>query len=363
MLNKFRTLGITLVGSFLIAASGWAGSAEDPAKVRPVTVSAGQGKKVFWEAPDDIANRDLISGQGGRENVPGDSGYQFVKEDLGATNPKFSVRDASGTKWKIKLGDEARPETVATRLVWAVGFHTDEDYFLPLVHVTGVPDHLKRGRKYIDPDGTMHNARLEREPSDLKKIGSWSWTDASLNGTREWNGLRVMMALINNWDLKDENNSIYEVGGKGRKNKDTKGDDASVIDAAGKTLIYVVSDLGASFGPTHIDLERKVDKGDLNKYRDSDFIRRLHGTMVDFNVPGAPSPIMAFNVPEYVRRRNMMWIGRDVPRADAKWMGSILGRLSDAQLQDAFRAGGYSPMQVQAFSALMRDRINSLLQL
>ena len=44
---------------------------------------------------------------------------------------KFTVRDAQGGKWKIKLGDEARPETVATRFVWAVGFHTDEDYFLP----------------------------------------------------------------------------------------------------------------------------------------------------------------------------------------------------------------------------------------
>ena len=45
--------------------------------------------------------------------------------------PKFDVRDAQGTKWKVKLGEEARPETTASRFVWAVGFMTDEYYFLP----------------------------------------------------------------------------------------------------------------------------------------------------------------------------------------------------------------------------------------
>ena len=34
-------------------------------------------------------------------------------------------------KWRVKLGVEARPETVASRLVWAVGYYANEDYFLP----------------------------------------------------------------------------------------------------------------------------------------------------------------------------------------------------------------------------------------
>ena len=29
--------------------------------------------------------------------------------------------------------------------------------------------------------------------------------------------VRVMMALINNWDLKDENNSVYEIGDKSER--------------------------------------------------------------------------------------------------------------------------------------------------
>ena len=69
-----------------------------------------------------------------------------MSEDPDDTNPKYAVRDEDGVKWKIKLGAEARPETVASRLVWAVGYHADEDYFLPEDGVTGLPGRLHRGQ-------------------------------------------------------------------------------------------------------------------------------------------------------------------------------------------------------------------------
>ncbi len=59
--------------------------------------------------------------------------FKFVKEDLCGTNPKFIVADQSGVKWKIKLGAEAKPEVAAPRLVWAAGYFTPEDYYLPLL--------------------------------------------------------------------------------------------------------------------------------------------------------------------------------------------------------------------------------------
>ena len=49
-----------------------------------------------------------------------------------------------------------------------------------------------------------HGARLKRDPDDLKKLGIWQWKNNPLQGTREFNGLRTLMAVINNWDLKDE---------------------------------------------------------------------------------------------------------------------------------------------------------------
>jgi hypothetical protein len=76
-----------------------------------------------------MASRDLFYGPGGRQHEP-HGPFTFVNEDLDGTNPKFVVSDRDGVKWKVQLGLEARPETVATRLVWAVGFYANEDYFL-----------------------------------------------------------------------------------------------------------------------------------------------------------------------------------------------------------------------------------------
>ena len=341
MHTGLKTLGAGVLGALLLAGPGWAKSTK---RVDP------EGKKVLWEDPPEISQRDLITGQGGNEHMPPGTTFEFVKEDLDGTNPKFNVRDASGTKWKIKLGDEARPETVASRLVWAVGFHTDDDYFLPLVHVSGLPEHVRRGRRFIDPDGSMHNVRVKLE-SGVKKLGSWSWADDPFTGTREWNGLRVMMAMINNWDLKDENNSVYEVGDKAERK------------AGEIRFVYVVSDLGASFGPDHLDLTRKSDKGDINRYRKTAFIRHNHGDRVDFSDPRAPSPFMIFNPSDYFGHLRLRWIGRNIPKDDARWMGTMLSQLSPRQIRDAFRAGGYSPEAAEAFAVIVERRIRELSEL
>src|SRR5580693_1804033 len=166
---------------------------------------------ILWQYPADIASRDLYYGPGGKEHAPHTT-FTFLKEDMNGTNPKFEVRDQDGTKWKVKLGVEARPETVASRLVWAVGYNANEDYFLPELRVEGMPAHLERrgASKFIQPDGSMRNVRLKRYLKDEKKTGTWQWRHDPFRDTREYNGLRVMMAVINNWDLKDANNSIYE---------------------------------------------------------------------------------------------------------------------------------------------------------
>src|SRR5258706_8229152 len=82
---------------------------------------------VLWRNPANLAARDLYYGPGGRQHAPGGK-FTFVKEDLEGSNPKYVVKDEDGVKWKVKLGDEAQPETVATRFVWAMGYFADEDY-------------------------------------------------------------------------------------------------------------------------------------------------------------------------------------------------------------------------------------------
>lgn len=302
---------------------------------------------VLWRQPDDIPTRNLYYGPGGKEHEP-HGAFKFLKEDMKGSNPKFDVQDQDGVKWKVKLGVEAKPETVASRIVWAVGYFTNEDYFVGNLKVDDMPAHLQRKHadKFFEADHSMNGVRLKRDVKGEKKIGTWQWHRDPFAGTREYNGLRVLMAVINNWDLKDENNAIYQ-------EKHSDGQDSP-------ELIYMVSDLGASFGSTNLRRTHEESKGNLEAYRQSKFIRDVHSDYVDFNVPSRPAFIVLVNPHEFFSRVRLEWIGRHIPRDDAKWMGQLLGQLSPEQIQDAFRAAGYSPEDIEAFSSVVESRIAAL---
>ena len=113
------------------------------AQKRQLTPAPDVGTAVLWRQPPDIASRDLLYGAGGKANQPPGI-FTFIKEDSCGTNPKFIVEDSRARKWKVKLGPEAGPETTATRLLWVVGYLTDEDYFRPEIVVKGLKK-LNRG--------------------------------------------------------------------------------------------------------------------------------------------------------------------------------------------------------------------------
>lgn len=295
----------------------------------------------MWQEPVNIESRDLFYGPGGAEHVPHGT-FTFIKEDLKGTSPKFWVRDQDGKKWKVKLGLEARPETAATRIVWAVGYYTGEDYFLRELQVRGMPDRLHRGEKQVGPNGVIENVRLKRESKEEKKIGNWLWRHDAFTDTHELNGLRVLMAVLNNWDLKDENNGIYQEDNE---------------------RIYTVTDLGATFGAAGRAWPRQASKDNLEAYQQSKFIRRITDSTVDFGVPARPRWVYWVNPKEYMSRVHLEYIGKNIPREDARWMGHLLARLSPQQLRDAFRAAGYSPAEVDGFVAVMEHRIAMLTDL
>ena len=311
-------------------------STTDSEKTKP----AAEGVPVLWRDPADIASRNLFYGPGGEAHEPQGT-FTFDKEDMQGSNPKFDVVDQHGVKWKVKLGDEARPETVASRLVWAVGYFANEDYFMPVLHVQNMP-RLHRGSNLVSPDGTVSNVRLKRHLNDQKKIGEWSWAKNPFTGTRELNGLRVLMAVINNWDLKDTNTSIYEVRGDRPEQ------------------LYVVTDLGSSFGSPGLNW---ASKGHFSAYARSKMIGKISPEFVDFNVPARPRMNTFVDVPELTRRLGLLWLGHHIPVNDVRWMGHLLGQLSPEQIRDAFRAAGYSPGAVEAYSRVLEQRIAELQRL
>lgn len=320
---KTNRLAVLLLVASSLPALGQASSKSDVSDGKP---------PILWTEPSDIRSRNLSFGYGGSEDQP-QPPLKFVEEDKQGTNPKFTAEDRGGTKWTVKMGVEAKPEIAAAHLLWAVGYLTDENYLLKESDVTDLPAHLKRGQKLI-VNGRVHDVRLKRHP---KKIGEWRWRENPFSRQREFNGLRVMMAVLNNWDLKDENNAI-EQGDHGSR--------------------YVVTDLGATFGTTGFGW--KGSKGDLKSYRHSKFISKVTPKDVSFGTPSRPAILYFPNLPGLVMRLRMRWIGRHIPREDAKWMGSLLAQLSPDQIRDAFRSAGFSPDEVEGFTAVVQQRISDL---
>lgn len=318
-----------------LAASAWASDGSDPAP-QP-------GAALLWSDPGNIASRNLFYGSGGEKGQP-QVPVTFVEEDTKGTNPKFDVRDQADKKWKVKLGVEARPETVVARLLWAVGYFTDEDYFLPELKVSNLPAHLRRGAKLVKHGDEVDNVRLKRHLKGTDKTGEWRWRHNPFTGTRELNGLRVMMALVNNWDLKDENNAIEEEKESGKQ-------------------FYVVTDLGASFGTTGYALEPGRGKGRLKDYRESQFITKTRRDYVDFSVPASMDLTGVFTPHDFISRLRLRWIGKHIPRSDARWIGGLLAQLQPAQIEDAFRAAGYSQNDIEAFAGVVEKRIAELKRL
>lgn len=302
-----------------------------------------KGNAVLWTDPGDIRSRNLYWGPGGEKHQPVQP-VKFLAEDLHGTNPKFDVRDSDDKKWHLKMGVEARPEVAASRLLWAIGYSANENYFFQRIHVDGLPPHLKRGQGYIQSGGDVPNVRLQKTPKGEKKTGHWNWKHNPFAGTREFNGLRVMMALIRNWDLKDDNNAILQ-------------DDAG-------HMTYEVTDVGTSFGSAGKRHSSQYSKSNLKEYGKGRLISRADSDYVDLHFPHAPSFfLMLFEPRFYFWQTSLGWVGRQIPRADAKWVASLLAQLSPDQIRDAFRAAGYSPEQIEGYTNVMLSRIKELQQL
>lgn len=287
---------------------------------------AREAHPVLWQEPSDIETRDLFNGPGGAEGAPEANGkFTFEARSKGGTSEKIHVVDDKGRKWTVKFGPEAKPETASTRIVWAAGYHVDQDYFVKRTHI--------EGRGGFD----VWDVRFERRDDGYKEEGLWPWDTNPFSGTREQQGLKVLMALLNNWDLKVDNNKIVRPDKKSGGDRDTR--------------VYYIADLGATLGSTGSFFAKLPffgnapagSKGDAEAYSHQVFIDGVRNGQVVFHYKGKAPKVL-----------------EGVTVENARWMGNLLGRLSDKQLTDAFRAGGFSDSEVTTYVGAVRARISAL---
>lgn len=269
------------------------------------------GTPVMWRAPEDIEQRNLLLGAGGEEMKPDISRVTFIEQKTGGYSTKYRVRDAKGNEWIAKIGKEAQPDTAANRLLWALGYETEIAYVVPKLKIEG--------------KGEYENVRLEARPANIKRSGNWMWENNPFMNAPEFKGLKILMVMINNWDMKDDNNEILAP-------RDSTGE---------AELRYIISDLGGSFGKTGGFLSRSRNKP--SDYVKADFIKGVNGGVIDFSYSG---------------KNQKLFEGITV--ADAAWLSKWLQRLSDQQIKDAFRAANYSPEEVDTLAAAFRARGNAL---
>src|SRR5256886_7830621 len=116
--NSFKRITLILIGLALLLSASIQGQQTKKSHPKPIPPDA---KPVLWIEPTDIATRDLFLGPGGEAMKPDLTKITFVKEEPGGYSIKYHLKDGAGRTWVTKVGNEARPETTAVRLLWAVG--------------------------------------------------------------------------------------------------------------------------------------------------------------------------------------------------------------------------------------------------
>ena len=182
---------LPLLAAFCGARTAVKTTADDPARI-----DVGQ----LWREPQDLESRDLFHGSGGSALAPDPSSpYELIAVDDGGYSPGYDVRDPQGTRWSVKLGNEVQPELVASRVLWAVGYHQPPTYVVTAWELAG---------RQPGPQGA---ARFRRDSADQTVVSEWSWYENPFVTTQPFRGLLVANLILNNWDLKTSNNKVYDV--------------------------------------------------------------------------------------------------------------------------------------------------------
>ena len=291
----------------------------------------------IWRDPGPAETRDLAAGPGGRDGAPAPP-FRFIEEHTTGSHPCVSVRDAHDRVWRVKWGAEVHTEVFASRLAWAAGYFVETNYFVPQGRIEGVRDR-QRTRDVLNDEGDFLGACFELDEQDLIKHfdeESWAWNENPFAGTRELNGLKVVMMLVSNWDNKDvrdvargSNTAIFEYPA-GHKKWEAR---------------YLIIDWGAALGSWGSNV---LSRGRWNAAafaaQNDQFIRGTDGDHVLWGYKGQRTDDAI----------------REITRSDVRWLHGVLSGLSAEQLAAGIRASGGTESEITDFTTAILDRIRRL---
>lgn len=300
--------------------------------------STGPEEHVLWTDPGDPSTLDLRYGIGGKERQP-QPPFRFLNEDTSGTIAKVNVMDANGRTWNVKWGHEARASAFCTRLIWACGYVTEPEYLVENGQIDGARK-LQRAASHLSGKGAFTNGRFQLRSDSPKYLEgkTWSWAKNPFVGTHEFQGLKILMLLVSNWDSKDSRDAKNHM----RSNTNL----AIFEDSSGgkKRFLYADDDWGASMGKWGGTFT--WTKWDCKGFADQtkDFVKREADGSLDWGFNGKHHDDLT----------------GDISAADIQWLLKYLGRITDEQLRAGLSASGATPEETECYAGALRQRIDAL---
>ena len=290
------------------------------------TLGVGAEPTLLWRNPGHIQTLDLAAGPGGAGNQPVPP-FRFVAEETRGVSAKMVVLDRNGTKWMVKFGEEAKPETFASRISWAAGYPVRASYFIRGGTIERIPALKKRTAKHVSPNGSFRDARFQIfDGAGFRQIpgGKLDLNDRR-EDQRELNGLKLTLLLVANWDVKPANTGIFDIDGR---------------------RYGAVADWGASMGdPNAIDAAGR-------KWSCQAYASRTKHLM-----DGVENGYVQFNYGQYAGRHEHA-LSHGIRVEDMKWFLSRMQGLTDTQVRAALLASGATHAEASCFTTAFRERLD-----
>lgn len=297
-------------------------------------VQAQTVQHLLWRDPGDVTKIDF--GGDIRTGIPAPQApFTFIKEDGSGTQPKILVKDASGRTWDAKFGFEVKPECFGWRLPAAIGYFMEPSYYVPSGQIRAMAP-LKRATPSVSSDGRFRDARFQARDPRFKYVehATWTWARNPFAGTKELEGLEILIMLVSNWDNKDG------TSGPGQANTGI----FERIENGRREMLYSFTDWGSGMGFWG-------DKGGQTDWNCRDYTQQTK----EF-VKGVAQGEVQFG---YDGHHNDDFKTRIRP-VDVAWLMKYLGRISDGQLRQGLRAAGANASEENCFARAVRARIEQL---
>ena len=337
-----RIRGWSLVGTVVVVVVTVMASR---AKEQPAAPTSSRTKKVVtqeeradalaraavWQQPDvEISKAHL----GAPADQPRSMACRFVLNVPSGTSPKFDCTLDSGERIRVKYGrtPEIPSEVASSRLLHALGFGTDNVMLVESVRCYGCPrepfftmkavgftqaeglyNKLIDYNSYEDFEWVLVERKHEARAIETGTRGGWAFheldqIDAAMGGAppAHVDALRLMAVFLAHWDTKPENQRLVCLSQQ----------DWPEGERCEKPFA-MMQDVGGSFGP------RKVDLGGWQA-----------------------APIWGNRDTCVASMRSLPYHGATfapvaITEAGRQHLVSLLGQLSDDQLEDLFKAARF----------------------